>query len=183
MRAPASPRSPRRRSRRARAEWANRLAAASIRSPRGERFRIFAACGAVRRAAARTRASASPGRPCGIEPQRRPRRVMRGELPRRESARVVAASSGAAASGLPSTRSISARGRPPGRSSTGASRQATMVDSRPSGVAPPSTIRSTRRRGRQARARRSSARDGPSGWPRARPPAGRRRARMARATG
>ena len=38
------------------------------------------------------------------------------------------------------------RGRPPGRSRVGSPRQATMVDSTPTGVGPPSTIRSMRPR-------------------------------------
>ena len=40
----------------------------------------------------------------------------------------------------------SSRGKPPGRSSIGSPRQATMVDSTPTGVGPPSTIRSMRPR-------------------------------------
>ena len=51
---------------------------------------------------------------------------------------------GGSASGRPSTRSIASRGTPPGRSSIGSPRQATMVDSTPTGVAPPSTMRSMR---------------------------------------
>ena len=43
----------------------------------------------------------------------------------------LSASSGGCASARPSTRSISPRGRPPGRSSIGASKQPTMVDSTP----------------------------------------------------
>ena len=39
---------------------------------------------------------------------------------------------------------MAARVTPPGRNSTGSSRQATMVDSTPTGVAPPSTIKSMR---------------------------------------
>ena len=46
----------------------------------------------------------------------------------------------------PSTRSMASRGTPPGRSSIGSPRQATMVDSTPTGVAPPSTMRSMRPR-------------------------------------
>ena len=56
----------------------------------------------------------------------------------------LAASSGGCTSARPSTRSISARGRPPGRSSIGASKHPTMVDSTPTATAPPSTIRSIR---------------------------------------
>src|SRR5215471_18883443 len=41
---------------------------------------------------------------------------------------------------------MSARGKAPGRSSTGRSRQAMMVDSSPMGVGPPSTISSMRPR-------------------------------------
>ena len=41
---------------------------------------------------------------------------------------------------------MAARGTPPGRSSAGSPRQATMVDSTPTGVAPPSMIRSMRPR-------------------------------------
>ena len=53
-------------------------------------------------------------------------------------------SSGGASSARPSTRSMSSRGRPPGRSSIGASKQPTMVDSTPTATGPPSTIRSIR---------------------------------------
>ena len=44
-------------------------------------------------------------------------------------------SSGGATSARPSTRSMSSRGRPPGRSSIGASKQPTMVDSTPTATA------------------------------------------------
>src|SRR6202040_3827192 len=43
-----------------------------------------------------------------------------------------------------SARSIAERGTPPGRNRAGLSRQATIVDSTPTGVAPPSTIKSMR---------------------------------------
>ena len=56
----------------------------------------------------------------------------------------LSASSGGCASARPSTRSISPRGTPPGRSSTGVSKHPTMVDSTPIATAPPSTIRSIR---------------------------------------
>ena len=56
----------------------------------------------------------------------------------------LSASAGACASVRPSTRSISSRGRPPGRSSIGASKQPTMVDSTPTSTGPPSTMRSIR---------------------------------------
>ena len=56
----------------------------------------------------------------------------------------LSASSGGCMSARPSTRSMSARGRPPGRSSIGWSKMPTMVDSTPTATAPPSTIRSIR---------------------------------------
>ena len=85
------------------------------------------------------------------------------------------ASAGGCISARPSTRSISARGRPPGRSSIGSSKQPTMVDldadrdrrrHRRSGRSAP--------RGRSAHARPWSGRRDPRGWPMA-PPRGRRR--------
>ena len=73
-----------------------------------------------------------------------PRGVVRGQHARREG-RIPPLASVGAESGSPSTRSISSRETPPGRSSSGGpSRQATIVDSIPTGVAPPSSTASMR---------------------------------------
>ena len=70
-----------------------------------------------------------------MEPQPRPRRVVGGELPGAIGAVVRAGRMRRLAEREPRARSA-ARGSPPGRSSTARSRQATMVDSSPIGVAP-----------------------------------------------
>ena len=107
----------------------NRLAAASMRSPRFREIEHGLAAGPGRaRAEGEQRfAGAHLGR---VEPQSRLRRIVRGEQAGREPGlvrRCGAASAGASAS-APSACSIAARGRPPGRSSTGEPRQATMVE-------------------------------------------------------
>ena len=126
----------------------NRLAAASMRSPRAERFNTPAACRRLRQVLVRTRATlrrprrgghrgatvcaAHNARPaCRARAARRPRRAAG------KAGRLAVA---------PARASIASRGTPPGRSKAGAPRQATIVDSTPTGVAPPSTMRSMRPR-------------------------------------
>ena len=137
---------------------ANRLAAASIRSPRAERLSTCAACAAPAascRAEGQQRLAGGDAR--RVEAQPRARRVVRGQLARRHR-RVVCRSAPASASGRPSTRSMSPRARAPGRSSAGSPRQATMVDSSPIGRrsavddqfdAPAQVGQHVRRRGRR----------------------------------
>ena len=130
--------------------WENRLAAASIRSPRADRLSVRTArAGAfggsrpegeqrlARVHADAHRAAAAPA----AHSARRAVRARAAPRPRRSAARRPAAARRAAAR-VRSRRAAARRAA----AAAARSRQATMVDSRPIGVAPPSTMSSMRPR-------------------------------------
>ena len=149
----------------------NRLAAASTRSPRGRQ--IERSRGARRRIGAeREQRFAGPHvdgvRAAAAPSARSARRACRA----RAALRPAIGCSAIERARWPSTRSIASRGRPPGRSSVGAPRHDTMVDSTPTLArsAVDDQVDAAVEIGEHV-LRRSSATHGRTGWPTARPPA------------
>ena len=115
--------------RRACAGAENRLAAASTRSPPGDRLSTRTrALGAGRQIGAERQQRLAGAHVVGVEPQPRPRRVVRGQHAGRERRVGVACRRRRRRAARRARARSSSRGRPPGRSSIGRSRQATMVE-------------------------------------------------------
>ena len=129
-----------------RAQVGKQIGAASTRSPAGDRLSTSAACSAPGGSLGPKASSASPGLDAR-RPAAEAALAVRSATPacRARSAPPDRRRSPARRRARCRARARSpARGRPPGRSSTGRSRQATMVDSTPTVAGPPSTIRSMR---------------------------------------
>ena len=148
--------------------WENRLAAASIESPRADRLSTSGGTRRHLRPPAGPKASSASPRLtfCAFEPQPRARRIVGGQHARAPAApgrcRLSDPAAGVGSAERPSTRSISARG------SAARPQQHRLVEAGDDGRirAPSASARHRRsarcgRAGRQARAARSSATRGP----------------------